>query len=102
MQIDNQKNGTRGGTIHHNALHSRWCPIRALAQHVHHILSHQKGNQDDILSTYFSTKEDAQVLKTTHITMGVHFRAKDITFWDLNLCVIPNDASLKQLYIIQQ
>jgi predicted cupin superfamily sugar epimerase len=26
-------------------------------------------------------------------TRIVQFRAKDVTFWDLDLCVIPNDAS---------
>ncbi len=28
-------------------------------------------------------------------TQTLQFQVKDITFWDLNLCVIPNDASLK-------
>jgi hypothetical protein len=30
MWIDNQKNGTWGGTIHHTALHSKKCLIRHL------------------------------------------------------------------------
>jgi hypothetical protein len=31
-------------------------------------------------------------------TRTLQFRAKDITFWDMDLCVIPNDVSLEKLY----
>jgi hypothetical protein len=53
MRIGNQKNGIRGGTINHQALHSKHCPVRALARRVHSIMSHPKGKRTQILSTFF-------------------------------------------------
>ena len=44
MKIDNQENGTRGGMIHHNALHTKCCPIQALARHVQTITNHPLGH----------------------------------------------------------
>jgi hypothetical protein len=55
MKIGNQKNGIRGGTINHAALHSKHCPVRALARRVHSIMSHPNGKPDQILSTFFET-----------------------------------------------
>ena len=54
MKIDNQKNGVRGGLIHHDSLHHYHCPVRALARRVHHIMSHKNGKREDIISTFFS------------------------------------------------
>jgi hypothetical protein len=58
MQIDNQKNGMRGGTIHHDAIHTNHCPIQALACRVHHIMQHPNGSPDDIISTYYQKSLD--------------------------------------------
>ncbi len=54
MTINNQKNGTQGGTIHQNAPKTQRCPIKGLARRVHHIISHANGLPDDIISTYFT------------------------------------------------
>jgi hypothetical protein len=37
LYIDNQKNGQRGATMHHTALPSPFCPVKALANRVHHL-----------------------------------------------------------------
>jgi hypothetical protein len=71
MTIDNQKNGTRGGLINHSALHTNYCPIRALARRVHHIMHHMSGQSIDIISTYFTTKGTAKVLASSAINTEV-------------------------------
>jgi len=52
LSISNQKNGTRGSLINHEANGELSCPIQALARHVHHILKY--GKPDDILGTCFT------------------------------------------------
>lgn len=55
MCISNQKNGTRGQLIHHEATKGHLaCPVQALARRVHHILQHTK-NPDMEISAYFPT-----------------------------------------------
>jgi hypothetical protein len=71
MQIDNQKNGTQGGTIHHDALQSKCCPIRALTRQVHLIMNLPNGTKDNIISTNFMSNRETQVLKLTDITKAV-------------------------------
>ena len=76
MRIDNQKNGTRGSTIHHNALHTARCPCRALARRVHNIMSHKNGSPDDIISTYFTATGEAKVLTSNIINTTVKTAVK--------------------------
>jgi len=71
MRIDNQKNGTRGGTIHHTAIHTKQCPIRALARRVHAIMNHPTGKSSDIISTYFTANGTAKVLRSNDINTAV-------------------------------
>jgi hypothetical protein len=54
LRITNQKNGTRGSQISHSTSGTKACPVRALAQRVHAVLSHPDGKPDDIISTYYS------------------------------------------------
>jgi hypothetical protein len=72
MQIDNQKNGTRGGMIHQDAIHTNRCPIRALARRVNHIMQHPNGTKDDIISTYFTNTGDGRVLNSSTINTAVN------------------------------
>ncbi len=52
LKISNQKNGRMGQTIHHIALKTAGpCPVRALAERVHHILSHG-GTTDSCLCDF--------------------------------------------------
>jgi integrase len=39
LYIDNQKNGQRGSTMHHTARTGTFCPVKALANRVHHLYS---------------------------------------------------------------
>jgi hypothetical protein len=39
LKITNQKNGHMGENIHQQATQSNACPVKALAQQIHHILS---------------------------------------------------------------
>jgi hypothetical protein len=78
MQIDNQKNGTCGGTIHHDAIHTNHCPIQALACRVHHIMQHPNVSPDDNISTYFTSKGMAKVLGASTVTSLVKTAAKAI------------------------
>ena len=49
--MSNQKNGTRGSLINHEANDHTSCPVKALARRVHHIMAH--GKDDDILGTHW-------------------------------------------------
>jgi hypothetical protein len=51
LKITNQKNGRMGETIHHKAIDSDTCPIKALAYQIHHILSNG-GTGDTLLCSY--------------------------------------------------
>jgi hypothetical protein len=65
MRLDNQKNGVRGAMIHHTALRSTYCPLRALARRVHHIMNHPNGRPTNIISTYFTYKTSTGVVPTS-------------------------------------
>jgi integrase len=54
MHITNQKNGTRGSIISHDISLTKACPVRALARHVHSIMTHPQCKATDIISTYYS------------------------------------------------
>lgn len=54
LSISNQKNGTRGSLINHEANDAISCPVKALARRVHHILTY--GLDTEILGTYFNAK----------------------------------------------
>lgn len=71
LTIDNQKNGVRGGTINHEAIHNSRCPLRAVARRVHHILSNRKGRKSHILSTYFDQKGNTKSITSTHINTAL-------------------------------
>lgn len=43
--MDNQKNGTRGATIHHTAVPGPFCPVKALARRVHFLITHAQDNR---------------------------------------------------------
>jgi hypothetical protein len=69
LSISNQKNGTRGSLINHEANEELSCPICALARQVHHIM--QYGNENDILGTYFTKKGYKMKITETHIGNAV-------------------------------
>jgi hypothetical protein len=56
MRITNQKNGTRGSRISHTTSGTVACPVRALARRVHYIMAHPECNDQDIISTYYSSR----------------------------------------------
>ena len=62
--IDNQKNGTRGETVHQHALpHSAICPVQALARRVASIMS-ASSHQDVPISTLASGHATALMIRT--------------------------------------
>ena len=60
MRISNQKNGKKGQTIYAEAIHIECCPIKALANRVHHILS-RGGNQKSLLCDYYVNTTKQQI-----------------------------------------
>lgn len=38
LVLDNQKNGIRGAVLHHHAINSNFCPVKALARRVHSVM----------------------------------------------------------------
>ena len=52
LKVTNQKNGRMGDTIHQRSISGKFCPIKALARQVHHVLSNE-GNDNSLLCDYF-------------------------------------------------
>ena len=48
LKIENQKNGRMGETIHHERTGTKHCPVQALANRIHHILSNGGTGQSCI------------------------------------------------------
>eukprot|EP00978_Attheya_sp_CCMP212_P045877 scaffold364507_cov33-Attheya_sp.AAC.1 len=70
MIISNQKNGIRGDQLHYEANGSEFCPVKALAHRIHHILSHG-GTEESVLSTYFDDDGEIAFLRGDDIVKGV-------------------------------
>ena len=52
LKLTNQKNSVRGSCVYHHAIANKHlCPIRALEQRVHHIISN--GGNSNMLCTFF-------------------------------------------------
>ena len=67
LKLSNQKNGRMGQTIHHSALkRSPLCPVRALAERVHHVLSHG-GTTANLLCDYFDTDKKWYRVTSKHL-----------------------------------
>lgn len=79
LKIDNQKNGVRGATVNHTALHLRRCPVRAVARRVHHIMTHSKSNSSPIISTYFDKKGVGKPLQSNHINHAIKNAVKALS-----------------------
>ena len=55
LKISNQKNGLMGETIHQYAIYKQSCPVQALANRVHHVLSNG-GTPDNLLCDVYNKK----------------------------------------------
>lgn len=69
LNIDNQKNGKRNQSIHHEAKQGDTCPVKALIRRIHHILLHT-SNGNTIISTYFANPS-GRVLRATDINSAI-------------------------------
>jgi hypothetical protein len=56
MRFTNQNNGTRASRISHTTSGTTACPVKALSQWVHYLMTHPACNAEDILSTYYSLR----------------------------------------------
>ena len=65
-----------GQTIHHEALKNpEHCPVRALAQQVHYILSHG-GTSSSLLCTYFNQKGEEKTVTSQDMIKAVRTATK--------------------------
>ena len=55
LKITNQKNGRMGETIHQFSIDSQFCPVKALAHRVHHIIKHG-GTTDNLICDVYDKK----------------------------------------------
>ena len=76
LTITNQKNGTKGQTIHHECTGNINSPVHSLARRVHHILS-KGGKSSDCIHLYFSGKTRRNVSQR-HISTAVKDAAEAI------------------------
>ena len=67
LWMDNQKNGQRGATIHHTACPGWFCPVKALARRVCHIISQNRPD-----TTPLSFVHTGLHVLASHITVLVH------------------------------
>jgi hypothetical protein len=67
LYLDNQKNGQRGATMHHTALPSLFCPVKALANRVHHLFQMAPANPEIPISFVGLGSH----VTSSHITLAV-------------------------------
>ena len=68
MRIDNQKNGIRGQTLHHQTP-GYGGAVDALAIRVHHILSNG-GNKDNLICDVYTDKKWSSITSGEMVTAG--------------------------------
>ena len=69
LGISNQKNGRRNQVIHQEAIHSDFCPSRALIRRVKHILAHT-SDKNTMLGTVFINGVP-QAIQASDITKAI-------------------------------
>ena len=74
MRISNQKNGTRGQLIYHEATGDQHCPIRALARRVGHIRQHT-SDENTMLGTHFDKRGYKKFVYSDDIVKSVRLAA---------------------------
>ena len=67
LKITNQKNGRMGQTIHQFAINTKYCPVKALARRIHHMLSNKGNCTNNICDVY--DKEDKKWIQITSLQM---------------------------------
>jgi len=81
MCITNQKNGTKGQIIHHQAFDGEECPIKALARRVAHIMSHTK-NVKTMLGTFFDKGGKQHHLVSNDMNQAVKRAVLELGMYD--------------------
>ena len=72
--LENQKNGKKGSTVHHEAIGTSICPVAALARRVHHLAAHSKESKLP-LGTVFKTKRKRGAVSDRDIATAVRWGA---------------------------
>jgi hypothetical protein len=67
LYLDNQQNGQRGATMHHTARPTSFCPVKALANRVHHLFQLAPANPELPLSFVGLGSH----VTSSHITLAV-------------------------------
>ena len=96
LKIDNQKNGSRGQTIHQECTGKNTSPVRALARQVHHILSNG-GSQEMPIYTYYNGSGRAYGITQGAINTAVRTAAKDIGLFSAKNGYNKSDVSSHSL-----
>ena len=78
MKITNQKNGRMGQTIHHYATKQNHCPIKAIANRIHHILSNGGSAENYICDTWDTTSNQWIQITAQHMMKGIRNAAKSL------------------------
>jgi hypothetical protein len=69
MNIDDQKNGKRNQSVHHEAKQGDKCPVKALIRRLHHISSNMSA-EHTIISSYL-TQTAGKVLRAADINSAI-------------------------------
>ena len=95
LRLTNQKNGKKNGTIHHEAItdKSGYCPIKALAYRIQHILSHG-GDDASWLCDYWDGLQWRKVT-AQNMTTAVKNATVDTKLYEQG--ITPKDVSSHSL-----
>ena len=77
IKIPNQKNGSKGQTIHNDCNGATTSPVKALARQVHHILSNG-GAQDSPIYSYYDANRRCHSVRHSDINKAIRKAAKAI------------------------
>jgi len=96
LRIDNQKNSSRGQTIHQECTGNNNSPVKALARQVHHILSNGGSAHTGIYTYYTRPNRPGQI--TQHaINKAIKQAAKGIGLLSTNIGYEEADVSSHSL-----
>ena len=79
--ISNQKNGTKGQLIHHQAFKGEDCPIKALARCINHIMCHATS-QHTMIGACFDNNNSKHHLTSDDMNKAVQFTVAQLNTHD--------------------
>ena len=81
LRISNQKNGSKGQLIHHQAFNGKDCPIKALARRINHVMCHTTSQQT-MIGACFDNNDAKHHLISDDMNKAVQFAIEQLNMHD--------------------